>query len=442
MKSFVMVCQWLLVLVSAAFGLEENATHCGSDFCTWWHNSGEVNYGSPVQPGNVRQSRRYLVSVSAPTGDGARYRSFVYESIPRSGNGRVMTPGDAPDSNTFAGFDGVTIEPSANITMAWTQFEYSQAVDVKILRYEHGRGNARKISVSEVVIRPLAMRLNVTTDPADGGLVVRVPFDRHGQRFSVEFQDELYSYRSDGTGYVPGRPAAGLGGGPEGRDGRSGKGSAGGSAEVVSVEPTNALLVFASPFLPPALVPPLDDPSSTHTMTPGPIGGPASWGDKPVLYFPPGVYWMDQDAIGRAGRLGQAHLVLHPLTRWVHLAPGAYVKAAVEYTARGTGATEVSGGVGVAARAAASAPLAATGHGVLSGEHYVYQANPAQGYRAVKSDWSSLRMWRHFNATAGQSWQCVGPVVTAPPFNTMDLNSESQQQISVHIEDYKQVWWS
>ena len=46
-------------------------------------------------------------------------------------------------------------------------------------------------------------------------------------------------------------------------------------------------------------------------------------------------------------------------TQWVHFGPGAYVKAAIEYTAQ-------------------DCALRASGFGVLSGEMYVYQANPKQ----------------------------------------------------------------
>ncbi|KAJ0415389.1 hypothetical protein BJY00DRAFT_317815 [Aspergillus carlsbadensis] len=31
-------------------------THCGTDLCTWWHESGEINTNTAVAPENVRES--------------------------------------------------------------------------------------------------------------------------------------------------------------------------------------------------------------------------------------------------------------------------------------------------------------------------------------------------------------------------------------------------
>lgn len=110
-------------------------------------------------------------------------------------------------------------------------------------------------------------------------------------------------------------------------------------------------------------------------------------------------------------------MLLHPNTYWVYLAPGAYVKGAIEYSTQ--------------------SDFYATGHGVLSGEHYVYQANPTTHYQALKSDATSLRMWWHNNLGGGQTWYCQGPTINAPPFNTMDFHGSPD--ISTRISDYKQV---
>ena len=362
-----------------------NSTHCSSsDFCTWWHSTGEVNTNTPVQPGNVRQSRRYHVQVSA-AGANTFYDSFVYEAIPRNGNGRIYAPTDAPNSNTLPSSvdDGVSIEPSVGLNMAWSQFEYSKDVDVKITAVDGS-------SLGSVVIRPVATSYSVSS--SDGGIVIRVPADPNGRKFSVEFDSDLYTFRSDGSQYV----------------------SSGGS--VVGVEPTNALAIFASPILPADLTPSVTN-DNTHTMTPGPINN-GDWGSKQILYFPPGVYWMNQDQSGNSGKLGSNHMRLDPATTWVHFAPGAYVKGAIEYFN-------------------SQGDFYATGHGVLSGENYVYQANPANNYVAIKSDTTSLRMWWHNKLGGGQTWHCTGPTISSPPFNTMDFNGNSD--ISGRISDYKQV---
>jgi hypothetical protein len=365
-----------------------NATVCDSNLCTWWHDSGEINTGTRVQPGNVRQSHRYNVEVSlAGTGD---FRpSFVYETIPRNGNGRIYSPWDYPKDNTLGSDvdDGISIEPQVGITMAWSQFEYAQDVDVKITR----RDGQSLGSTTNVIIRPTSTSYSLSTS-SDGGIIIRVPKDNSGRRFSVEFNDDLYTYRSDGQNYV-----------------QSG-------GDVVSVEPTNGLLIFASAFLPADKVPQMNN-DNTKTMTPGPINA-GDWGNKPILYFPPGVYWMNSNPQGDKPKYGENHLKLDPNTYWVHLAPGAYVKGAVQYTT-------------------SNGDFYATGHGVLSGEHYVYQANPATYYQALKSDQTSLRLWSHENV-GSQTWHCQGPTINAPPFNTMDLHGNSDQA-SVRISDYKQV---
>lgn len=363
-----------------------NNTNCDSNFCTWWHNEAEINTATPVKPGNVRQSHQYLVQVSV-AGANKFFDSFVYEAIPRNGNGRIYAPGDAPNSNTLGGDvdDGITIEPSIGLNMAWTQFEYSQDVDVKI-----NRRDGTSLKANEVVIRPVSTGYAISQSD-DGGITVRIPKDTNGRRISVEFDSDLYTFRSDGNQYV----------------------TSGGS--VVGVEPRNALVVFASPPLPSNLVPQMTE-SNTQTMKPGPINN-GDWGNKPILYFPPGVYYLNQDQSGTSGKFGANHIRLSPNTYWVHLAPGAYIKGAIEYFTKQN--------------------FYATGHGVLSGEHYVYMANAAKSYVAEKSDQYGLRMWWHNSIGQGQKWTCRGPTITAPPFNTMDFNGNSD--ISTDVADYKQV---
>lgn len=185
----------------------------------------------------------------------------------------------------------------------------------------------------------------------------------------------------------------------------------------MGIEPTNALIIFASPFLPAEMIPAMNS-ENTQTMTPGPINN-GDWGSKPILYFPPGVYYMDEDTSGISGKLGSNHMILDPQTYWVHLAGGAYIKGAIEYTTH-------------------RSKFYATGHGVISGEHYVYQANVDESYTSVKDDGTSLRIWWHNSIQSGQTWLCHGPTLNAPPFNTMDFNGDVNS-ISSEITDYKQV---
>lgn len=386
------------LLISSAFAASVsphagNATHCDSSLCTWWHDTGEINTSGRVSNGGVRQSRKYLVQISKATGT-SFYNSFVYESIPRNGNGRLYSPWDRLGSDTLNASvdDGISIEPGNNINMAWSQFEYGEDVDVKIL----ARDGSGLGSPSDVVFRPTSILYTIRSS-SDGGIVIRVPKDSNGRKFSVEFKNDLYTYRSDGTNYVENE------------------------GSVVGVEPRNALMIFASPFLPSNMIPNTAD-DKAKMMKPGPINQ-GDWGSSPVLYFPPGVYWMNSNRNGDKPKYGENHIKLDQKTYWVHFAPGAYVKGAIEYTTQ--------------------RDFYATGHGVLSGEHYVYQANPTTYYQAVKSDFSSLRMWSHYNVNGnGQTWHCVGPTINAPPFNTMDFYNAPERDvptISVKMTDYKQV---
>ncbi|KAJ5799692.1 CAZyme family GH49 [Penicillium psychrosexuale] len=384
LKSFLLPAIGLQTL-AGAFVLPRDTdstpnTHCGSDFCTWWHDTAEINTATAVEAGNVRQSHQYLVQVAA-AGSTTSYDSFVYESIPRNGNGKIQTPGDTTD--TFSGDDGISIEIDAGINMAWSQFEYSEDVDVII-----SRRDGQDVGM-DLIIRPSTIAYELSY--ADNAVIIRVPADENGRKFSVEFGNDLYTFRSDGEAYTTD-----------------------GSGEVVGIEPINALLIFASPFLSSDLVP-ASDGADTVVMTPGAFTA-NDIGSASIVYFPPGVYYIDSDP------LGEAHIKLDPNTYWVYLAPGAYVKGGIEYTTT-------------------AQDFYATGHGVLSGEIYVYQANVDQGYTAVKDDVTSLRMWWHRSVTSGQIWHCVGPTLTSPPFNTMDLmdGSSDRDDISVDIYDYKQV---
>ena len=368
---------------------QTNTTLCDEELCTWWHDTGEVNPYNRVAVDAVRQSRRYWVQVSKADQD-AFVDSFVYEAIPRNGNGRIYSPWDPPYSETAPPGDGISVELDAGINMAWSQFEFAVDVDVKI----SSRDGTKLGPLS--ALRPLSLQLQARV-VSDDEIVIRVPASDNGVRFSVEFEEDLFLYRSNGTDYV-------LTGG-----------------EVVGVEPKHALLIFASPFLQPELIPPVNN-SDTWVMTPGPIYE-GDWANKSVLYFPAGVYYMWTDVFNKSECTGQNHIRLGAATYWVYFAPGAYVKGAIEYSN-----TEDD--------------LFATGHGVVSGEHYVYQANTAQSYQGLKSDATSLRMWLHGNAGGSgvpQVWTCVGPTITSPPFNSMDFFNSDASLVSIQMYDYAQV---
>ena len=111
---------------------------------------------------------------------------------------------------------------------------------------------------------------------------------------------------------------------------------------VVGKEPLNSLLIFASPFPSPDMVP---DPTSPTSLVVEPgLVTELNITDKNTVILNPGVYWFS----------GVAHAALSSSVNWVYFAPGAYVKGAVYFNT-------------------IAPTMKATGHGVLSGEQYVYQ---------------------------------------------------------------------
>ncbi|KAJ4387298.1 hypothetical protein N0V93_007887 [Gnomoniopsis smithogilvyi] len=390
---------WLTGILSLAYTAHAsqtlNTTASGTDLQTWWHDNGEINFDTPVQEGNVRQSHIYSTWVGSNVASTNQtfYQSFVYETIPRNGQGNILVPGDL--SSLTNASDTVTIEADIWITMAWTSFLYSTESVVKISRAGNGS------TASNVVIRPSNLKLDVTDD-GEGNVYVTVPYRAEGYRFSVEFQDTLYSYRDDcgstecdfvqdwhpdGPNYFANFTDAN---------------------PVMGVEPHDSLLIFASPF-PAADFVPEQTANETYVVWPGLVPDLSSINNT-VVYFPPGTYWMT----------GTNHLVLPPSVNWVHLDAGAYVKGAIEFT------TE-------------SATMKATGHGVLSGEQYVYQANTASGYTNNQSNIDGLRMWSGYSCSdIQQTFVLQGVTTNAPPFNTVDFTGDIDS-MSVYQRDYKLV---
>ncbi|KFY19177.1 hypothetical protein V493_08096 [Pseudogymnoascus sp. VKM F-4281 (FW-2241)] len=403
---------WPLVLVASLFDSSQgavlerrssavhdspssNSTASTPELNTWWHPTGEINTKTPVDVNNVRQSHLYTVQVATATAPKDYYDSFVYETIPRNGNGKICLPGDL--ESLCDEWDQITLEVDVGITMGWTQFLYGSDVVVKV-----SRNNDQKIRAEDVVIRPSNLDYNIKTKHGDA--LITVPYNPNGVRFSVEIKDDLFEYRigreGEGSQYVQNEKEDGFGYVPSYND----------SMPIVGVEPRNALLIFASPFPTEDLIP--NDEANTLRVEPGLVTG-LDQTDKSIVYFAPGVYHFT----------AKAHAVLAPSVTWVYIAPGAYVKGAIEYNSP-------------------NSELKATGFGVLSGEQYVYQANTAEGYTNVKSDATSLRLWRGNNVEAGATWTLHGLTSNSPPFNSMDFFSTHAEEIhefSIHASDYKQV---
>lgn len=327
------------------------------------------------------------------------YQSFVYETIPRNGQGNIVIPGNS--SSVSDEDDSITIEADVWITMAWTQFLYSSDAWVKIARAANNNSSTNS-SASNVVVRPRHLNIQVTDD-AEGNIYLLVPYSDQGYRLSVEFQDNMYDYHDecdttlcdfvqdwhpDGPNYVAEYTE---------------------DMPVMSAEPHDALLIFASPFPSSGCVPSEADPATYVVAAPGRVTDLRAINNS-VVYFPPGVYYMT----------GADHAVLASTVDWVYLAPGAYVKGAVQFTS-------------------AASTLRATGFGVLSGEQYVYQANPASGYTNNASNADDLRMWSGYSTPGSQqTFVLTGVTTNAPPFNSIDFTGDLDT-ISIDQWDYKQV---
>ncbi|PNY28527.1 Dextranase [Tolypocladium capitatum] len=375
-----------------------NHTADSAQLKTWWHGTGEINTKTPVQNGNVRQSHMYSIQVSSSSDRNTFYDSFVYETIPRNGNGNIYDPNDLNsfcqdgNPNSCSTDDQITIEPDIGVDMAWTQYLTSEDTIVRVTRLDNG-----PVNPSDVVIRPTT--LNFPMQLNDNALEITVPFSSRGYRFSVEFRDNLWEYhRADqqpNSHYVQNKVSTGVG--------YVSQYTA--TMPIVGIEPLNALLVFMSPFPSADQVP---DLGPAYNVPQGLVTG-LNQVSNSVVYFGPGVYWCT----------GTAQAILSSSTNWVYLAPGAYVKCAIQYMS-------------------SSLDLRATGFGVLSGEQYVYQANTAQGFKNTKSDDTSLKMWRA-QAASGAKWTLSGLTLNAPPFNSMDFYGSDLSSFSVDASDYKQV---
>lgn len=166
--------------------------------------------------------------------------------------------------------------------------------------------------------------------------------------------------------------------------------------------PNNALLIFASPMEDPSI-----QPSAGLVVKEGLVSGLDTTQESTVI-FNPGVYYCT----------GYNHMKLSSSVTWVYFAPGAYVKGAVEFSNTGP-------------------EVKATGHGVLSGEQYVWYADPSSNYTTGSNN-DGLRMWSGQTGSSHQTFSLNGLTVNTPPFNSMDWNGDLTL-VTTMATDYKQV---
>lgn len=353
------------------------STSSSANFQTWWHTNYEENAASAVADNKVRRSTIYDVNVIDAANQTSNDKSFVYMTLPRGGKVK-----------NYTGDDGAEFATSAHETMSWSSFLYKTDVWVEV-KVKDGKTIA---SVDEVLIRPTTLHfdkqlVNSTT------VRIKVPYNDKGYRFSVELQSELMTIRSTQLG-------------------NSGALTEAPNNAVVHVQPRNSLLVFAEPML-------TQDQQAelVPTETSGSIYYPKEGAvtlnnlTQKIVYFKPGVYSMSANY----------HARLSSSVQWVYLAPGAYVKGAIEF-------------------AGSKSDYKLTGFGVLSGEKYVYAPDKTNNYSHSlgNCDGTCLRLLQFSASGLPQTLTVHGITINEVPFNSFSVSGGSDSY-KTQVSNYKQV---
>lgn len=361
-------------------------TTANSEVLTTWTHENAVATTDPVAAGEVRTSPYYRASVATTAEPDTAYDSFVYMSVPRSGNGKIG----------YTEEDGAEFAADAELTMSWTSFEYATDVWVDVTLTT----DQPITSADDVVIRPASLKLEKQL--VDSSTIrVKVPYNEDGYRFSVEFAPQLFTAYNNGNNKLTTDPSSG---------------------QSVHTEPKNSMLVFANPQLSGAasdqLIPSEKD-GTIYRPEPGLVNN-LNDTTAEIIYFEPGVYYMGSDY----------HAVLPENVTWVYLAPGAYVKGAFKFL---EGENQPSYKV--------------TGYGVLSGEMYVYEPDTTNGYQHNERDnchVDCVKMLQFESSNTGQTLDLHGITVANPPYHSFVIyahenGEEIQADLSMTVEGYKQV---
>ena len=365
------------------------ASAATTDSITTWDHDNAVATTDPIAGDQVRQSQFYDTSVSTVAEPGTGYKSFVYMSVPRSGNDKIGYTED----------DGAEFSSSADLTMSWSSFEYATDVWVNVTVNTGQPIN----SADQVTIRPTDLGLEkVLVDSST--IRVKVPYSENGYRFSVEFDPQLITAYNDMSG------ASGvLTTNPDGN-------------RAVHTEPQNSVLIFANPKLTGAeaerLIP-TEQSGTIYRPQPGLVNNLNDITEE-IVYFGPGTYYMGSDY----------HAVLPANVKWVYLAPGAYVKGAFRFIED------------------TQAQYKVTGLGVLSGEQYVYEADTTNGYQHNVNDnchVTCVKMLQFESSNTGQALDLQGVTINEPPYHSFVVYAhEGDTEVEVenfqmNVENYKQV---
>lgn len=359
-----------------------------SPVTTWDHAQSAATTG-PIADDQVRRSTFYDASVAAVSDPDAAQDSFVYMSVPRSGEGKIG----------YDEQDGAEFSADADLTMSWSSFEYSEDVWVDV----HLKTGQEISSVEEVTIRPTDLGLEKQL--VDSSTVrVKVPHTETGLRFSVEFDPQLYTAYNDlagDSGVLTTRADAG---------------------RAVHTEPQNAMLIFANPTLSAAdqeRYVPTEADGSIRYVEPGLVNDLNEVTEE-ILFFGPGTYYMGSDY----------HAVLPEQVKWVYLAPGAYVKGAFRFLHETQEHFTVSG------------------LGVLSGEQYVYEPDTTNGYQHSTGEnchSTCVKMLQFESSNQGQTLDLQGVTINQPPYHSFvvyaheDGTEVGVENFQMDVRDYKQV---
>ena len=354
-----------------------------------WDHADSVATSAPIADGQVRRSEFYDASVSTASDPDAAHTSFVYMSVPRSGEGKIG----------YDEQDGAEFSSAAGLTMSWSSFEYAEDVWVDV----HLRTGQTISSADQVTIRPTD--LGFEKELVDSSTIrVKVPYDPEGYRFSVEFDPQLYTAYNDMSGASGELTTVAEGN------------------RAVHTEPQNSMLVFANPIDgagDAAADVPSEEDGSIHYVEPGSVTD-LDGITEDIVYFRPGTYYMGSTY----------HARLPENVRWVYIAPGAYVKGAFRFLHE------------------TQSDFKVTGLGVLSGEQYVYEPDTTNGYQHTTEDnchSTCVKMLQFESSNTDQTLDLHGVTINQPPYHSFvvyaheDGTEVDVTHFTMDVRNYKQV---
>tara|TARA_B100000745_G_scaffold76302_1_gene46171 strand:+ start:1576 stop:4494 length:2919 start_codon:yes stop_codon:yes gene_type:complete len=357
----------------------------GAKLMAWTHQELTPNMTSGVVDGQIRSSAHYQLAVGLAQNPEFLIPSAVYTSIPRSGLGK----------RGYTEIDGAEFAANHGVSMSWSSFLYA---DDAWLVIEPTDGHIIK-HVDEVSIRPKNLVLDKALLP-DNRIALRIPYTGKPLQFSVEFSHQLYtSYMDANTQHVSDRPD--------------------GDAREIHTEPRHALMVFANPLegaLDREVRP--DPASNGQIFYPEPGEIDLNGVTESTIYFRPGSYYMPWNR----------HADLNPAVRWIYLAPGAYIKGALQFP--------LSDDIN---------EYKVTGYGVLSGENYIYEADLREGYQHLSQNGNChadcVKMLRFASAEHAQSLFIRGVTIANPSYHSFVIYSQDESLVTMNMDvaNYKQT---